>query len=107
MGKAAFFRNLPNYSVLCNFTLLYKGIVAEYEEIACVTLDSKKFEEFSSNFQKEYDFLMTYIDQAIVQHDIWKCVQILHQDKKILVVMNHYQYPRYLALTSYGTQGYS
>lgn len=100
MEKAAFFRNISNYSMLCNHSSQYKGIVVEYNVVATVVLDTKKFNSFCDNFQRSYDFLMPYMDKAIVQRSIWKCVMIKHEDTKLLVVMNHYQYPRYSAIIS-------
>lgn len=98
--KASFFRNVPNYEKLCYNSFNYKGIIAEYSSIATICLEEKEFVEFSDNFQKGHKCLIYYIDKAIITHKTWKCVSIVCGDIVILVVMDHYQYPRYSALLS-------
>lgn len=98
--KASFFRNVSNYEMLCSNSFRYNGIVAEYCSIATICLEKKEFATFCSDFQKSYDYLIPFVDRAVITHGVWKCISIVCGDSKVLVVMDHYQYPRYLAITS-------
>ena len=98
--KASFFRNALNYETLYNNSVRYKGIVAEYCSIATINLEENDFKLFCSNFQKSYDYLIPFIDKAVITHGVWKCISIVGKSIVMLVVMDHYQYPRYLAITS-------
>lgn len=98
--KARFFRNPLNYDTLRYYTSNYRGILSRYIVIATVELDEFKFKEFCCNFQCSYNFLDPYIDEAVVKNDIWKSILIKRGKDHFLVVMNHYQYPRYMALLS-------
>ncbi len=95
--KASFFRNVPNYKILFSKSDQYSGIVAEYQSIASVHLSNEAFVSFCSNFQKNYDYLIPYINTAIITKGIWRCISVVGKDTTVLVVMDHYQYPRYLA----------
>ena len=96
--RANFFRNVSNYKMLCDNTLNYDGIVAEYEILVAIELEEKKFALFCNNFMMGYDFLTPYIHDAVMLHGKWRCVLVSNRGQKILVVMNHYQYPRYVAM---------
>lgn len=96
--KASFFRNVSNYEMLCKNTVYYKGIVAEYCLIATIYLGKKDFSEFCNDFQKSYNYLMPYIDKAVIMHGRWRCISVSNGENTVLVVMDHYQYPRYLAV---------
>lgn len=98
--KASFFRNAPNYETLYNNSIHYIGVVAEYHSIATICLKESEFAYFCRDFQNSYDYLMPFIDQAIITCGVWKCVSVMCGDTTVLVVMDHYQYPRYLAITS-------
>mgnify|MGYP003310779299 CR=1 FL=1 len=97
--KASFFRNMPNYSTLYEHTSRYKGVVAEYHLIASIYLAKNEFTAFCDNFKNSYDYLLPYVDEAIIEHGVWKCVSVIGREREVLVVMDHYQYPRYLAIS--------
>lgn len=96
--KASFFRNVLNYDMLCNHSRRYNGIVAEYCSIATIPMRANEFATFCNNFQKSYTFLIPFIDKAVITHGVWKCVSIVCGYYELLIVMDHYQYPRYLAI---------
>lgn len=96
--KASFFRDILNYERLHECSLRYKGIVAEYYVIQKVFLDDREFSAFCNEFRFGCKYLMPYIDSAIISKGIWKCVSITNASLEVLIVMNHYQYPRYLAI---------
>lgn len=98
--KASFFRNISNYKMLYNNSTQYSGVVAEYHSIATICLKENEFANFCKNFQNSYDYLMPFIDKAVITHGVWKCVSVECGDTVVLAVMDHYQYPRYLAITS-------
>lgn len=98
--KASFFRNISNYETLYNHSVRYSGVVAEYYSIATIYLEEKEFKIFCRDFQNSYDYLMPFVDKAIITHGVWKCVSVVYGDIVVLVVMEHYQYPRYLAMAS-------
>lgn len=96
--KASFFRNVTNYESLNSNSIFYKGILVDYRSIATIRLNEKEFLDFCSDFLKSYDYLMPFIDKAVIKHGVWMCVSVVCRETEILVVMEHYQYPRYLAL---------
>lgn len=98
--KASFFRNVSNYEMLHNNLTHYCGVVAEYRSIATICLKENEFANFCRDFQNSYDYLMPFIDKAVITHEVWKCVSVVCGDAVVLVVMDHYQYPRYVAITS-------
>lgn len=98
--KASFFRNVQNYEILYSNSCRYNGIVAEYRLIATMPLNDNEFATFCSDFQKSYDFLLPFVDKAVITHGIWWCISVVCGYHEILVVMDHYQYPRYLAIAS-------
>lgn len=98
--KASFFRNVSNYETLYNNSTHYIGIVAEYCRIATVYLEETEFLAFCGNFQKSYEYLLPFVDKAIITNGIWNCIAVVCGNSMVLVVMDHYQYPRYLAITS-------
>ena len=98
--KASFFRNVSNYKTLYDYSTHYRGVVAEYHSIATICLKENEFTIFCRDFQNSYDYLMSFIDKAVITHGVWKCVSVVCGDSVVLVVMDHYQYPRYLAITA-------
>lgn len=98
--KASFFRNVSNYKTLCDNSTHYDGVIAEYHSIAVIYLPESEFTSFCNNFQNGYDYLLPFIDEAVITHGIWKCVSIVCKEVTVLAVMDHYQYPRYLAIAS-------
>lgn len=98
--KASFFRNALNYEMLRSNSCRYSGIVAEYCSIATIPLQDNEFAAFCSDFQKSYDFLIPFVDKAVITHGVWICISVVCGYYEVLVVMDHYQYPRYLAIIS-------
>ena len=98
--KASFFRNVLNYKSLSSNSFRYNGIVAEYCSIATIYLDEEEFSAFCSDFLKSRDYLLPFIDRAVITHGVWQCISVVCGDDVVLVVMDHYQYPRYLAIAS-------
>lgn len=98
--KASFFRNVLNYDTLCSNSTYYSGVVAEYESIATIYLKENEFANFCGDFQNGADYLIPFIDKAVITHGVWRCVSVVCRNTVLLVVMDHYQYPRYLAIGS-------
>lgn len=98
--KASFFRNVSNYEMLRRNSFRYNGIAAEYCSIATICLKENEFVSFCSDFQKSYDYLIPFVDKAVITRGVWKCISVVCGDSAVLVVMDHYQYPRYLAMAS-------
>ena len=96
--KASFFRNVTNHKTLYNNSTHYIGVVAEYHSIATIYLEENEFAVFCENFLSSYDYLIPFIDKAVIAHGVWTCVSVVYGDTTILAVMDHYQYPRYLAI---------
>ncbi len=61
--------------------------------------EENEFAVFCENFLSSYDYLMPFIDKAVIAHGVWTCVSVVYGDTTVLAVMDHYQYPRYLAIT--------
>lgn len=97
--KTSFFRNTPNYAALYEYTSRYKGVVAEYCIIASIHLKRDEFITFCDDFKSSCSFLLPYIDKAVIEHGVWKCVMVMCDEREVLVVMDNYRYPRYLALS--------
>lgn len=100
MEKVVFFRNMKDLEMLQSHTSDYIGIVAEYHIVTTIGLSDQLFDSFCNDFQSNCCFLHPYIDDATIRHNIWNCILVTHKNSGILVVMNHYQYPRYLAILS-------
>jgi hypothetical protein len=100
MGKAAFFRNAKNLEILQSRTSTFKGIVSEYQIIAEISLNKQEFDSFCMNFQYSWAFLFPFINKSFVRHNVWNCISVTCGTACILVLMNGYQYPRYLAILS-------
>jgi len=98
--EASFFRNIPNYEILSRNSLRYTGIRAKYFSVATIYLNNEDFLRFCRDFQNSYDYLMPFIDKAVITHGVWRCVSVVCRNTVVLVVMDHYQYPRYLAIGS-------
>lgn len=98
--KASFFRNVLNIEMLYSNSRRYNGIVAEYCSIATMQLNDSEFAAFCHDFQKSYDFLLPFVDKAIITHGVWNCVSVVCGYCELLIVMDHYQYPRFLAIAS-------
>lgn len=96
--KASFFRDVPDFKSLCYYRTHRKGIIGEYCTIAVLSLNDEEIASLLSNFQQSFEYLNPFIDRAIVVHGIWNCVSIALKGWELLVVTNHYQYPRYLAI---------
>lgn len=96
--KIAFFRNVQNFSQLCHKTDQFHGIIAECQIIDTVELDENDYNEFCSNFIKSYTFLRPYIYKTIIVNDIWLGILVKSGSNSIVVVMNGYQYAKYVGL---------
>lgn len=103
--KASFFRNVSNRVELLINTTHYLGIVAEYNVIKTIVLDENNYVRFCNAFQERCGFLSPFYDKAVIVNGIWRCVSITNQKEEILAAMNHYLYPRYLAILS--NKGYN
>lgn len=97
--KASFFRNASNYEMLHYNSIHYNGIVAEYYSIATIYLEESEFTLFCNDFQSSYKYLTPFVDETMTGR-VWKCVSIAGKGGVVLAVMDHYQYPRYLAIES-------
>lgn len=98
--KASFFRNVTNIETLRYNSVHYSGVVAEYCSVATIHLKENDFSIFCEDFQRGYDYLLPFVDEAVISHGEWKCVTIVGGNSVVLAVMDHYQYPRYLAIIS-------
>lgn len=96
--RIAFFRNVQNYNQLCHKTDTFRGIFAECQIIDTIELGEKDYNAFCCNFMRSYNYLSHYTHKAIIRNDIWFGVLVRCSDKGVMVVMNGYQYPRYVGL---------
>ena len=95
---ASFFRNVKTYRELLEKTERNSGIVAEYRIFEEMVLPPKAFFTICNDFSKETAFLKPYINKAIIKNGIWNCLSINYHNNCILIVMDGYHYPRFLAL---------
>lgn len=96
--KVVFFRNIKDFDQLRDKTVLFNGIKVECEIIKEINISEIEFKAFISNFLKSYDFLLEYVDLAIVAGDVWHGVLVRDGKNGIVVVMNGYQYPRFVGI---------
>lgn len=96
--RAFFFRNVKTYEELLEKTKRYSGIVAEYRIFERLILPKEDFYIFCNDFYKETAIFKPYINKAIIKNGIWNCLSINYNNICILVVMDGYHYPRFLAL---------
>ena len=96
--KIAFFRNVQNYEQLCHKTDTFRGIIVECQIIETVELNESDYKAFCCHFLRGYSFLSSYIYKAIVINNIWHGIKVKCGEQSVVVVMNGYQYPRYVGL---------
>lgn len=94
--KIAFFRNIQNYVQLSYKTNAFRGIAAECQIIGTIDLKESDYIAFCRDFMRGYSFLLPYVFKAIITNDIWHGVLVKCGDQGVVVVMNGYQYPRYV-----------
>ncbi len=83
--KASFFRNVTNYETLYNNSTHCIGVVAEYHSIATICLEENEFAVFCEKFLSSYDYLMPFIDKAVIAHGVWTCVSVVYGDTTVLL----------------------
>ena len=98
--RATFFRNVANEKMLLEYSNKYAGLSAKYKIIATLIPDLSEYISFCNSFQTDCGFLQPYIDEAIIVNGIWRCVAITNTNNTILAVMDHYHYPRFLAIAN-------
>ena len=96
--RAFFFRNVKTYGELLEKTKRNSGLVAEYRIFEEIVLPKKVFFTLCNDFYKETALLKPYINKAIIKNGIWNCLSINYHNNCILIVMDGYHYPRFLAL---------
>lgn len=96
--KIAFFRNVQNYDQLRFKTDSFRGIVAECQLIDVIELQECDYTVFCSNFTRGYSFLSPYIYKSKIVNDIWHGILVKCGNCSVVVVMNGYQFPRYIGL---------
>lgn len=94
--KIAFFRNIQNYVQLSYKTNAFRGIAAECQIIGTIDLKESDYIDFCRDFMRGYSFLLPYVFKTIITNDIWHGVLVKCGDQGVVVVMNGYQYPRYV-----------
>ena len=98
MGQSVFYRNVDNYDQLLYFIRTRRGITANYTIIHRIKLSEEDFRLFCGDFQMHNDFLLPYIDETIIRNNVWNCIAVSGQSLCFLVLMNGYQYPRYIGI---------
>ena len=96
--RIAFFRNVQDYDQLYKKTESFHGIVAECSIIDTIELQEDYYKNFCGNFMRGHDFLSPYIYKTGIRGDIWYGVLVRCKDQQVVVVMNGYQYPRFVGL---------
>ena len=101
MKKALFFRNCNNINTYKENSkkLQMYGNYLQYKISKTINLDNSIFNEFISNFKKEYEFIeknksKMHMDES----DIVYCLLILNNNKKVLIYSAGYNYARYVAI---------
>lgn len=93
----SFFKNVSNYKELQNLDKRFKGLIFSFDIIATVELLDRNV-NFFDDFKHNCAFLKPYIYTTKLDKGTFECVLIEHAEKRMLVVMNGYQYPRYVAI---------
>lgn len=96
--QITFFRNVQDFDQLCEKTKSFHGIVAECSIIDTIELQEDNYKNFCSNLMRSHNFLSPYIYKTIIRGDIWQGILVKCKDQHIAVVMNGYQYPRFVGL---------
>lgn len=94
--KIVFFRNIQNYDQLSYKTNAFRGIVAECQIIGTIDLKESDYIVFCRDFMRNYSFLSPYVFESRIINDIWRGILVKCGDQGVVVVMNGYQYPRYV-----------
>lgn len=96
--KIAFFRNVQNFDQLSHKTDAFRGIVVECQIIDTIELEDSDYKAFCCDFMRGYSFLSPYIYKTKMINDVWHGILVKCGDQHVVVVMNGYQYPRYVGL---------
>ena len=96
--RIAFFRNVRNCDQLFYKTNTFRGIIAECQIIETVELNESEYKRFCGNFLRGNSFLAPYFNRAIIENNIWHGIMVKCGEQYVVVVMNGYQYPRYVGL---------
>lgn len=99
MNKATFFRNVSNLDALKSLQASGGGIVGTYRIIARVVLTKTEYDLFCQNLQCGQVFLLPFIETSKIYKGIWNCLLIENTEaSSILIMLNGYQYPRFVAI---------
>lgn len=96
--EISFFRNVQSFDQLRHKTDAFRGIVAECQIITTIELEDKDYKAFCSDFMRDYSFLSPYIIKSKIINDVWYGILVKCGGQSVVVVMNGYQYPRYVGL---------
>jgi len=99
VATAKFYRNVQSYEKLKHLADCQDGLINAYEIIGTVDLSKEGFTEFGNDFYTHSSFFIPYLQKSKIENDIFKCVLIkLEGVPTVLVLLNGYQYPRFVAL---------
>lgn len=96
--EVSLFRNVRNLEQLYYKANLYRGLLVNCRIIDTVELEASDYSIFCQNFMRSYSFLSPYIYTTIIANDVWHGILVKCREKSVVVVMNGYQYARYVGL---------
>ncbi len=96
--EISLFRNVRDLEQLRQKSNLYRGIVVRCRIIDTIELEESDYSVFCKDFMRGYNFLSPYIYRTKIASDIWYGLLVKCREKQVVVVMNGYQYPRYVGL---------
>ena len=96
--EISLFRNVHNLEQLCYKVNLYRGLVVNCQIIDTIEIEESDYKVFCQNFMRSYSFLSSYIYTTIIVNDVWHGILVKCREKGVVVVMNGYQYARYVGL---------
>lgn len=96
--RAIFFSNVRDYSDLRNRSGIYYGFEEKYHVIGHVELSREEWTYFSGNMLVGFQFLWPYIHCTVVLQHVWQVVEVCCGPVGVLVMMDGYEYPRYVAM---------
>ena len=96
--EISLFRNVHNLEQLYDKANLYRGLVVNCRIIDTIEIKESDYKVFCENFLRSYSFLSSYIYTTIIVNDVWHGILVTCGEKSVVVVMNGYQYARYVGL---------
>ena len=98
--KTCFYRNISCIGSLLSVSKQDSGIHKEYNIIQCIWLSPNDWLRFTCNFLNPPIVLKKLAYNSVSRGDIWDVIDVYSESQlyHLLVFMNGYQYPRYIAI---------